>query len=62
MLKIAVVLVDCFDFPRLTLSCIPHILVLDLLILKILERLRVPMQLKLVILETLSVKIMLQII
>ena len=62
VLKIAVVLVDCFDFPRLTLSCIPNILVLNLLILKILKRLRVPMQLKLVVLETLSIKIMLQIV
>lgn len=62
VLEVAVILVNSLYFPWFTLSCISHILVLDLLVLKILKRLRVPMQFKLVVLKALSIKIVLQVI
>ena len=62
VLKITIILVDCFYFPRAVLACIFHIVILDLLLLEILNRLRIAVQLKLVNLQAIAIKIVLQIV
>jgi len=49
VLKITVILIQSLKFPRAVLRGIPDILVFDLLLLEVLQRLLVPLQLELVV-------------
>jgi hypothetical protein len=59
MLKVIVVLVDSFKFPGFILSWVSQVLFFNLLFLEIVNGLRIPMQLKLVILKAIFIVIVL---